>query len=90
MYNKYHDRGFTILAVNAWDDDAKTVREFAKEQNVPYPILLDGHRVSRDWGVKSIPANFFINREGEIVARSVGFEHDDVPQMEETIEKLLR
>ncbi|MCH7526251.1 MAG: TlpA family protein disulfide reductase, partial [Planctomycetes bacterium] len=72
LYNKYHDKGFTILAVNAWDEDAETVKEFAAKNNLPYPILLKGNHITRRWGVGSIPTNFFIDREGEVVERTVG------------------
>ena len=90
LYNKYHDKGFTILAVNASDDDAATVKEFAAQNNLPYPILLKGSRVKRQWGVGAIPANFFIDRDGKVVERTVGFVKGSEAEMEQIIKKLIQ
>lgn len=89
LYNRFRDRGFTILAVNAGNEDSKTIRRFARTHELPYTILLNGKRVRGDWGVRGIPASFFIDREGEVHERSLGFAEDHVPDMERTIERLL-
>ena len=40
---------------------------------VPYPVLLDGDSISRDYGgLDDLPASFFIDRAGKVVAATVG------------------
>lgn len=90
MHKKYHDRGLTILAVNSWGEDADTIRKFADEHDLNYTILLSGRQAARDWGVRSIPTNFYIDRDGKRVGKSTGFDDKDFAKMEEKIEKLLR
>ena len=89
LYNKYRDRGFTILAVNAGNENPRIVRQFARKHDLPYPILLNGRRVRGDWGVNRIPANFYIDRKGKLQEKSFGFAVEHVPHMEQTIERLL-
>ena len=93
MHGTYHGRGFTVLAVNAWDnEDTKTVNDFAKKRKIDlnYPILLKGNAAARDWGVRSIPANFVIDREGNVVKRMAEISGRRLPKVEALIERLLR
>ncbi len=90
LYKKYHEQGFTVLAVNVKDEDAKTVRRFAKQYDVPYPLLLDGHRLRKDWGVRGIPANFFVDRDGKMVKEFGSFDDRNADHVDDAIQKLLR
>ncbi len=89
LYEKYGDRGFTIMAVNVRDEDAKTVKRFVKEYRVTYPVLLQGRGVGKDWGVHSIPASFFVNREGRMVKKSFGFDEHHPERLEKDLQELL-
>jgi peroxiredoxin len=90
LHEKYKDRGFTVIAVNAWDDSAKDVKRFMRRQKLNHPTLLQGGDAARKWGVASIPANFILDRDGKIRDKSVGFHPGDVDEMQKTIEKLLK
>ncbi len=78
-----------MLGVNVVREDAETVSRFAKRNQLTYPMLLDGHTIRRDWGVRRIPATFFIDREGNVVKKSFGFTEKDIPHLEEMVVKLL-
>jgi len=90
LHNKYHDRGFTVLAVNSWDEDAKTVAKFVKDMGLSFPVLLNGSDVTDDWGVWSWPANFLIDRQGRVAQEMQGIDENDLPHLEESIERLLQ
>jgi len=89
LYARYKDRGFTILAVNAWDEDADELKRFAREQNIGYPVLLKGHAAAEAWGVSSIPDNFLVDRNGEIAHKHVVIDDKTIRKVETRIEKLL-
>lgn len=77
------------MAVNAWNEDAKTLNTFAKRQKVPYPILLEGSSVADDWGVSALPTNFLLNSDGKVMKEWGIIDSSDMPKVEKTIEGLL-
>ena len=77
MENTYQDlreSGFTILAVNATNQDSlEQVLAFANEYNLSFPILFDNEgAVARLYQVRSLPTSFFIDPQGKIQEVIVG------------------
>lgn len=63
--------GFQFLAVT--DEIPTTVRPFMDRLAMTLPVWYDpGGRAGKLYGIQSIPQTFFLNAEGEIVARHVG------------------
>ncbi|RKU17123.1 hypothetical protein C6503_11280 [Candidatus Poribacteria bacterium] len=71
VYEKYHDKGFDVIGVS-FDEDAAVLREFIKEKEIPWRQILDdeGFRgtFAKQYGVRSIPAPFLIDREGKVIS----------------------
>lgn len=71
VYEKYHDKGFEVIGVSL-DEDAAVLREFIKEQEIPWRQIFDGQkwdaRLAQLYGVRSIPAPFLIDREGKVIS----------------------
>ncbi len=64
-----------ILAVNLISQDARAdVRAFVREFGVSFPVLFDtsGDAVSRRYGVRALPATFFIDRDGIVRTTALG------------------
>jgi peroxiredoxin len=69
--HKYKDRPFVMLGVAS--DSAETLREFFKENPLPWPSIVDGNRiVSREWGVRNFPTLVLIDHKGVIRDRWEG------------------
>jgi thiol-disulfide isomerase/thioredoxin len=67
------ERGEVIFLAISVEEPRDIVRRFARENGMPFTILLDERgEVASDYRVKGIPTTFFISRDGEIVARYVG------------------
>ena len=65
-------------------EPASTVRSFAEEQNLTFPILLDSDQtVAQTYGVRSVPYSLFIDRKGVIRKRHIG------PMSESIVEEVL-
>ncbi len=90
MQRKYQDRGFKVLAVDVWDDDAATLRRYARQCEINYAILLNGSGVGSKWGVEFIPDNFLLDKKGNIVERIGDLSPEKLPHVESKIERLLR
>jgi peroxiredoxin len=98
LREQYAGQGFEIIGVSSddldKDDKAKLfeqkaeIAKFVEQQKMTYPILIDGDAISNPYGgVDSLPTSFFINREGTVVAQTVGLVPRD--EIEADIKKAL-
>lgn len=63
-FDKLHDKGFVVLAINELEDDAK-VREHIRQYNHTFPVLMDrDNKVANQFGVYGLPVSFFIDERG--------------------------
>ncbi|HVR75470.1 MAG TPA: TlpA disulfide reductase family protein [Planctomycetota bacterium] len=87
---KYGDKGFTVIAVNGYDEPRGIVEAFVKREKLLQPILLMGGTVARRlYGVTGFPTSFWIDAKGRIVEKEVGFLPERFPRMEARLESLL-
>lgn len=69
---KWSDKGLVILAVNL-GEDAATVEEFMKSNNVSFTALLDTReKVALEYNTRSIPTTFLIDGSGIIQDKVIG------------------
>jgi thiol-disulfide isomerase/thioredoxin len=88
LYKKYHDKGFEILAVNSWDEPQDKVQGFVDDQKLTHPIALMGSRPAKQqYGVEGVPTNFWLDRQGNLVGREVGWRGAE--HLEAELKKLL-
>ena len=72
LYKKYRGKGLEILAVNV-GQKKETVKSFAGELAVSYPLLLDTEGKSAAfYGVTDIPRTYVIDRKGVVRYRIFG------------------
>ena len=68
-YEKFHDSGFEIIAINL-DDKESAVRRFIKEREVPWPQYFDGkgweNKFALKFGIFSIPTMWLVDRRGNL------------------------
>ena len=87
---KYGSKGFTVIAVNGYDEEKDVVQKFVDKEKLKQPILLKGSTIAMDvYGVTGFPASFWIDREGKVVYWEKGFSPQEAPAMERRIERLL-
>lgn len=80
FYNQYHkaNSDFEILAVSL-DDDRADAAKFARNEKLPFPVLLDlTSRTADAYSANAIPTLYVINEEGKVVYGHVGYD----PMME--------
>jgi hypothetical protein len=87
---KYGPKGFTVIAVNDWDESKEQIQAFVTKEKLKHTVLLGGMDVSeRLYGVPGSPTAFWIDREGRVLHRQVGFSSHHVGAMEKRIEAML-
>jgi cytochrome c biogenesis protein CcmG/thiol:disulfide interchange protein DsbE len=98
LRNQYAGQGFEILGVSADDidrgDPAKLSQEkqeiarFVQQMRMNYPVLIDGDSLSKPYGgLDALPASFFVDRNGTVVAAQLGLTSKD--EIEANIKKAL-
>ena len=87
LYEKYHDQGLQVVAVNA-SESPGAVAQTVQNESMPYSIILapQGAQVWDDYHVVGIPENLLIDRSGAIVYRGGAIPGD----IDERITQLLR
>lgn len=89
LHNQYAGQGLEILGVSAddldKDDPAKLftekrdIADFAQKMHMNYPVLFDADSIANSYGgLESLPTTFFIDKNGKIVASTVGLAPRDV------------
>lgn len=74
LFDKYKDQGFVILGVST-DDDPETLRGYAKELKMNYPVLVgrDSEPLLEAFGpVWGLPTSYFIARDGSVCGKHMG------------------
>jgi peroxiredoxin len=74
LYDRYKDQGLVILGVSA-DDDPETLRTFAGEWKLNYPILVgrDEEDLLDAYGpLFGYPTSVIVGRDGALCGRHVG------------------
>jgi len=91
VYEEYQDRGLTIAAVNATNQDSiSDAVDFAATNHLTFPILLDiSGSASRSYNLHSLPTTVFVDSEGVIQKIIIGGPIP-VPLIRVEIEKLLQ
>jgi peroxiredoxin len=73
LHETYAGEKFTLWGIS--QDDAAETREFCKELDVEFPILLEapGYAISNRYGIAHVPSIFLIAQDGKIRETVVGF-----------------
>ena len=89
LHDAYKDKGLAILGVSE-DDDPETLRKFAAEWKIRYPMLVgrDEDKLFDAYGpLYGIPTSVIVGRDGAVCGRHVGPATKD--EFEKEIKTLL-
>lgn len=89
MNRKYGKQGLQVLGLSADEDGERPVKAFANEYHINYPLALAGDTATADFGIRSVPVMFVIDKKGTIVEVYRGFSDETGRSMEQLIKRLL-
>jgi hypothetical protein len=76
--------------VNGWNESKEKLQKFVDKEKLEQKILLMGGTIAdKLYRVTNYPTSFWINHEGRIVDREVGFNPEAFSKMEGHVERLL-
>ncbi|MBW4056568.1 MAG: TlpA family protein disulfide reductase [Proteobacteria bacterium] len=89
LNRKYGKQGLQVLGLSVDEDGNDVIKSFADEFRVNYPLALAGDSVTTDFGVRSVPVMYLIDKKGKIAEMYRGYS-DDMPRaIEQAIKRLL-
>jgi thiol-disulfide isomerase/thioredoxin len=87
-YNKFKDKGFTILGVSYDQDKSKWLAAIEKD-NLTWTQVSDlkgwGNETARLFSINGIPANLLLDKDGKIIAKNLRG-----PALEEKLNEVLK
>ena len=92
LWEKYRDKGLSIVAVEATRDRERAV-QFIDKYGLNYHLLeVEEEKpvVKKRFGIKWFPTSYLIDRKGRIMICHVGFRAGDEVELEKAILKLAR
>lgn len=89
LNRKYGKQGLQIMGFSLDEGGDKVVKAFMTEKSITYPMAVIDDDLSADYGIRSIPTIYIINKKGTIVERYMGYNDEIGRSMEALIKKLL-
>jgi cytochrome c biogenesis protein CcmG/thiol:disulfide interchange protein DsbE len=98
LRNQYAAQGFEVLGISADDidrgnagklnEEKQQIARFVQQMQMPYPVLIDADSIGQLYGgLDALPASFFVDRKGTVVAVQLGLTSKD--EIEQNIKRSL-
>lgn len=88
LNRKYGKQGLQILGLSL-DEDKDDLIEFVTPLKLNYPAALANEELINEYGLRSIPTLFIINKKGVIAEKYMGLTDEVKKNVETTIKMLL-
>lgn len=89
LNRKYGKQGLQILGLSVDEDGERVIKTFADELRVNYPLALAGDQASVDYGIRSVPIMYLIDKKGKVVETIRGGSNETMRTLEQSIKRLL-
>ena len=89
LNRKYGKQGLQILGVSVDEGGESEVKSFITERKISYPVVVAPEDLQTEYGLRSIPTIYVINKKGIVAEKYQGFSEQTGRAMEETIKRLL-
>ena len=88
LHATYADQGFNIIGIST-HDEPETVRRYAADHEVAFPLPLADNTVAGQYGVTGFPTALFVDKQGVVRYVHRGFNQDMKTAYIDHIEQLL-
>jgi thiol-disulfide isomerase/thioredoxin len=89
LNRKYGKQGLQILGLSLDDGDEGGVKEFISSKRINYPVALANEDIQTDYGLRSLPTVYVINKRGVVAEKFQGGSEETLKNMELLIKRLL-
>lgn len=89
LYKKYHGKGLQLIAISYWEDDGAKPQASLEQRGHSFRTVVKGDHVARTlFEVEGTPTTVFINKSGQIIAKTRISNPDD-PRLEKIVQLML-
>ena len=89
LNRKYGKQGLQVLGISVDEGGEREVKNFIAERKISYPVAVAPEDLQTEYGLRSIPTIYVINKKGLVAEKYQGFSEQTGRAMEETIKRLL-
>jgi peroxiredoxin len=89
LNRKYGKQGLQILGMSVDEGSDREVKAFISDRKISYPVAIINEDLQTDYGLRSIPTIFVINKKGLVAEKFQGYSEQTGKAMEEAIKRLL-
>lgn len=89
MNRLYAGQGLRLLGMSVDEDGERPVRDFAGAFHINYPLAMADESIRDDFGVRSVPILFVIDKKGRVAEVFRGFNEEIRRSLEQTVKRLL-
>jgi len=89
LNKKYGKQGLQVLGLSVDEGGEREVKSFIADRKISYPVALAGEDLQTEYGLRSIPTIYLINKKGLVAEKFQGYSDQTGRMMEDAIKKLL-
>ena len=89
LNRKYGKQGLQVLGVSVDEGSDREVKNFIAERKISYPVAVAGEDMQTDYGLRSIPTIYVINKKGVVAEKFQGYSEQTGKAMEDAVKRLL-
>lgn len=90
LQRRFGAKGLQVAGLSADDEDeTRTVREFVTNNRINYPVAITSEELRDEYGLRSIPVLFVIDKKGVVIEVFRGLGGDMTKRLDDLVQKLL-
>ena len=89
LNRRYGKQGLQVLGLSADEEGDRALDSFISEHKITYPVALAGEAVIDDYGLRSVPTLYVIDKKGRVAEKFQGYNEAMEKSLETLIKKLL-
>jgi len=89
LNSKYGRQGLQVLGVSVDEGNDREVKDFIAARRISYPVAVAGDDLQTDYGLRSIPTIYVINKKGMVAEKFQGYSDQTAKAIEDTVKRLL-
>jgi peroxiredoxin len=89
LNRKYGKQGLQILGISVDEGGEREVKNFIAERKIGYPVAVAGEDLQTEYGLRSIPTIYVINKKGMVAEKFQGYSDQTGRAMEDAVKRLL-
>jgi peroxiredoxin len=88
--SRFQKQKLQIIALNIDEEPDSVLAEYSKANRFNFPITIATEKIRTDFGIRTIPTQYVINKKGIITERFTGFNDESAKRLDSLINQLLK